>query len=125
MAKKRRVVMSLSLGHPDADAVRIVRMRKTLYMHPIARGHCVQSGLRLSLPDRNLAPSDRSSGTCWEGSLGGRGSTGEPSSLGMRCDRAVWKDEPAVFELSEGFVVSVEFVNRPMSILQSLSSCLS
>jgi hypothetical protein len=89
MAKNRRVVMDLSLGHPDADAVRIVCMRKTLSLHPMARGHFVQSGFCLSLPCRDLGLSDRSRCRGGKGSLGGRDGTGEPSSLGMRCDRAV------------------------------------
>lgn len=87
-------------------------------------GNFVQSGFCLGLLGRDLALSDRAHGSCRDGNLGGGRRAAAPSSLGTRCDRAVWKDELAPTELSEGLAISAEFSNRPMSNLQRLNSCL-
>jgi hypothetical protein len=91
----------------------------------MAQGHFIQLGFCLSLPYRDLTPSNRCCGSRWKGSLGGGGSRGAPSSLSIGCDLAVWKDELPSTKPSEGSGVSIEFVNHSMSILQSLSSCLN
>jgi hypothetical protein len=83
MAKKSRVVKSLSVPHSDADPVRFLLIFETLYLHPIILGHFVQSGLLLDLLGCGLAPLN---GSCRKGRAGGGGSATACSVSGTRCD---------------------------------------
>ncbi len=91
MAKKSRVVKSLSGPQSDIDPVRFLCIIETLYLHPMILGHFIQSGLRLGLLGFGLSPLEHCSGSSIKGKAGGGGSTIVCSVLDTTCDSAVLK----------------------------------
>lgn len=63
MAKKSRVVESLSGPQSDIDPVRFLCIIETLYLHPMILGHFIQSGLGLGLLGCGLSPLDNCCGS--------------------------------------------------------------
>lgn len=86
MAKKSRVVKSLSGPHSDMDPVRFLCIIETLYLHPMILGHFVQSGLRLGLLGCGLSSLEYCNGSSIKGKAGGGGSTIACSVPDTRCD---------------------------------------
>ena len=86
MAKKSRVVESLSGPQSDIDPVRFLCIIETLYLHPMILGHFIQSGLGLGLLGCGLSPLDNCCGSSKNGKAGGGGSTIARSVPDTRCD---------------------------------------